>query len=77
MPDRIIKGICTINFKNGATTQGDLSEYIFCENTEAVKNILTDPDFWQERGIGNYDVVNLSEVCFISVGDVKIKLPNE
>lgn len=75
MPERILKGLCTVQFKTGGTTQGDLSEYIWCEDSEAVKRILTDPDFWADKGDREFDLVNLAEVSFVHVGSVRIQTP--
>jgi hypothetical protein len=68
----VIKGIATIHFKTGTSLKGDLPDFIFCANTEEMIKLLTDVDRMKRLEDEEIAIINLSEVSFIDIKEIRI-----
>jgi len=71
----IIKGECTVHFKTGLALNGDLSDFLFCEDTKAMRKMLADPEVIKQLADREMAFVNLDEVAVIDVKQPRVVLP--
>jgi hypothetical protein len=68
----IIKGITLIHFKTGASLEGDLSDFVFCEDTKAMIRLLSNTEKMKEYSKRDISVINLMEVSFLDIKEIRI-----
>lgn len=67
----------TVHFRTGATLNGKLHEFILCENTEAMREALSDPKFMRQIEGQEYSFINLDNVAFLNVQNIKVVLAED
>ena len=65
----------TIHFRTGATLQGKLEEFILCSDNKALIRLLDDPEMMQKYIDREFSVVNLQEVSFLNIMNVRVTFP--
>lgn len=71
----IIRAECVVHFRNGLALNGDLNDFLFCEDTKALKRCLNDRALMERLKDKEIAFVNLDEVITIDVKHPRVMLP--
>jgi len=66
-----------VHFKSGASLRGGLNEFYLADDSKSLRKALTDPDVMREVGDQEISFINLDEVVFINISQVKVQLKED